>query len=327
MQKAIYLRGHKGDVNHAAFCGHKNRLVSAGKDKTVKIWDYKAASEGASQNKSTTHNQHCLATLEGHTEAVTKIASHPSNEESICSVSHDGFAKLWDTRNGNASTSLNFATKERNVDVRYDPQGNHFAVLTAQNNLFIFDDRKESEPLAQKMFGSKKAPLYEIEYGPTGEYMFMTRADEIVVVEMKTLTEVATIPITCDPSKTFCLKFDRAYKYLAVASTDSIVSILSTGDWSCQRGIAHLHDAIRSVAFSHDAKWIAHAAGKLKVIDIASVKDGSQVKQVSSPEGVTSVDFAPNQYFLAITGMTSTVWVHDLRNAPELQESEMDVSE
>ena len=256
--------------------------------------------------------------------AVTKIAVHPLDREAICSVSHDGLAKLWDLRKNvqrsstegsvNDTSILTFNTKERNVDVRYSPKGNEFAVLTAQNNLFIFDDRKNSEPLAQKMLGTKRSPLYEIEYGKNGENMFMTRADEIVVVELKTLTEIGSIPITCDPSKTFCLKFDPLYRNLAVASTDSIVSLIDTEYWSCKFGIAHLHDAIRSVAFSYDSRYIAHAAGKLKMIDIASVETGDQICQAACPEGVTSVDFAKHEHVLAITGMTSNyVWIHDLR--------------
>lgn len=307
----IYLRGHKSDVFHAIFLKN-NKLVSGGKDKTVKIWDYLSA---AKSHPSSGGTSFCLRTLDGHTDAITRLASHPLHHDIFCSASRDKTARLWDLR-GRDSNSLIFTTNESNVDIRCNPRGNEFAVLTKQNSIFVFDERKENEPLFTKQF-QREVSLFDMEYGMNGEHLFITRSNHVIVLDMNIKEEISTIPITCDPSKTYCLKFDPAYKYLAVASTDSIVSILSTKDWICQYGISHIHDAVLSVAFSHDSKWIAHA-GKQRIVDITNVETGEQVRTVSCPESVTSINFSPDEYFLSISNNGSTIWLYDMRKFPEL---------
>lgn len=78
------LRGHSGAVTCLATV--TNMVVSGSVDRTVRVWDVAATGQ-------------CLASLEGHTQAVSSVAANEGlGSLDIVSGSLDGTVRVWDVR-------------------------------------------------------------------------------------------------------------------------------------------------------------------------------------------------------------------------------------
>jgi WD40 repeat protein len=88
------LSGHFADVTAVAFSADGLRLITAGKDRDVKLWDTRAWSAGAAGTAQANLGE--LLTLEGHTDAVMSICLFGNPEyPSIVTAGSDGQAILW----------------------------------------------------------------------------------------------------------------------------------------------------------------------------------------------------------------------------------------
>ena len=71
----------------AAFSPDGSRIVTASRDNTARLWDAKTGA--------------ALATLSGHTDAVTSAAFSPDGSR-VVTASEDKTARLWDAKTGAA---------------------------------------------------------------------------------------------------------------------------------------------------------------------------------------------------------------------------------
>ena len=77
------LRGHTAPVYSASFSPDGSRIVTAGNDKTAKVWDARSGGEAL--------------TLKGHTGFVRSAAFSPDGSR-IVTGGDDNTAKVWDAR-------------------------------------------------------------------------------------------------------------------------------------------------------------------------------------------------------------------------------------
>ena len=80
------LEGHSEAVWACRFAPDGKTLVSASKDKTVKIWDVESGT--------------CKTTLEGHSDSVRCVHFNPTNPSQLVSGSDDKTIRLWDVESG-----------------------------------------------------------------------------------------------------------------------------------------------------------------------------------------------------------------------------------
>lgn len=81
-------QAHAGRVRSVAFAGDGRRLLTAGDDRTAKLWELKDGPDSA------LHAQECRA-FTGHSGAVIS-AAFVAGEKQVLTGSQDGTAKLWD---------------------------------------------------------------------------------------------------------------------------------------------------------------------------------------------------------------------------------------
>src|SRR5438105_565359 len=95
-QQSATLTGHTDSVWSVAFSPDGKRIVSGGRDQTVKVWDAQTGTETLS--------------LKGHTDWVNSVAFSPDGKR-IASGSGGGLnktgeVKVWDAQTGKLERSL-----------------------------------------------------------------------------------------------------------------------------------------------------------------------------------------------------------------------------
>ncbi|GBE60895.1 coatomer subunit alpha [Babesia ovata] len=80
------LVGHEKGVNWAVFHDHQPYVITAGDDKTVRIWRYNGP------------NIWQTNILKGHTNNICSLIFHPNRVSYLLSVSEDRSIKVWDTK-------------------------------------------------------------------------------------------------------------------------------------------------------------------------------------------------------------------------------------
>jgi U3 small nucleolar RNA-associated protein 13 len=93
------LKGHSEAINYTGLLlKKKNQIVSAGKDQTIKIWDFSRLVENFdNEDSSIEYIKESLHSTVAHDEEVSVVKISP-NEKLIASGSYDKTIKIWDTQ-------------------------------------------------------------------------------------------------------------------------------------------------------------------------------------------------------------------------------------
>ncbi len=116
------LTGHTGNILSLAFSPSGRWLASAGKDKTIRIWDMTKL--GGNKIRIPP------LVLTGHTDRVLEVAWSPKGDR-LASASYDGTIGLWDTEQiekGKVTRLKNLKKHSGKVrSVAFHPDGTDFS--------------------------------------------------------------------------------------------------------------------------------------------------------------------------------------------------------
>jgi WD40 repeat protein len=155
-----------GPISAVAFSPDEQLLATAGRE--LKLW---SVSDGQ-----------LVATLEGHSDAVTSVAFSPDGKQ-LASAGADGSAKIWEVRGGRLDTELVQHKAAVNA-IHFSHNGNLLATGDAEGVLRVYDARTRA---LKHRWQGHKAGIMAIAFFP--ESQALTSSDRAGNVQVWDLAE------------------------------------------------------------------------------------------------------------------------------------------
>lgn len=279
------LRGHRDKIFSLDWSCDGKRLASGSADKTLRIW----TPERTEYGKSTE--------LKGHTGGVDQLRWDPANPERLVTASTDSTVRFWDIRQGKATQTIQ--TTGQNINLTISPDGK-YVVIGDRKDVITFIDAgsgKVVEELSGRPLAPRGIEINEFKFSNSGEFLFILLGDGTIrtyeVPSLELYHRVVAHPAPC-----FCVDVDPRGRYIAVGSTDAIVSLWDLKDWYCARTFTKLDSPVRSVGFSADGELLASGGEDLK-IDLSHVETGQSLHSIPTPAPCNSLSWHPTRSILA----------------------------
>ena len=157
------LHGHTGLVYAVSFSPDGSRLVSAGDDLTIRLWD---TATGALQQE-----------LRGHTEQIFAAVFHPDGSR-VASAGRDRVIRIWDTATGTEMARLPGHT-DYIFSLAFSPDGSTLISGSGDSTVRLWETgslaqrltaraelrrlRPEAERLVKRLFGEEHTANKEME--------------------------------------------------------------------------------------------------------------------------------------------------------------------
>lgn len=279
------LRGHMGTVNDATFVGETGLVVSAGADKTVRVWR-PALGEGREQ----------LRVLRGHADKITALAAIPGTD-ALISGARDGQIRVWRLQGGTevlvgfeelvlsaaisddgsmvaggagdgviqiwrrrqaASEALTFervvrlAEHEGTINqLRFSPDGAHLASAGADGKVLLWDMNERRHRVLDGHLG----PVWHVAFSHAGERL--VSAGEDATARIWELSSGRSRTLRGHQQAVVHAAFSPDGVHLATASWDHSARIWDTVTGRPVRTLMEHKGPISRVAFSWDSGRLA----------------------------------------------------------------------
>jgi WD40 repeat protein/uncharacterized caspase-like protein len=229
----MFLRGHKGNIDAAAFSPDSRRLATSAHDNMIKLWDV--------------NNGRLVRTLQGHTSFVNWVAFSADGRR-LASASFDRTVRLWDVETGRAIRTFqghNGTVKS----VAFSPDGRRLASASTDKSVKLWD--AESGGLLRTMTGHTE-DVSSVAFSPDGRTLASGSHDNSVKLwDPDTGQLVRTIPGL--GTWVLSVSFSPDGRQLALGTGYSTASI-----WDLRRNqqVRTLDASARYAFFSADGRRI-----------------------------------------------------------------------
>ena len=278
------LEGHNEDVCGLDFSPTGDLLVSASKDKTLKLWKI---------------DGQLIATFTGHQDTVKDVSFSP-NGNWIASASEDKTVKLWRT-NGELEPFLNIDHEDRVLAVCFSPDSQMIVSASADKTvkLWQLDGTKITKV---QSFKGHNAPVSDLSFSPQGD--LIASASEDGTVKLWRLNGEVFRDIKVSEKRLFSVSFSPDGKKIAASGSDG------GGIWDLDGNrlitLPQHQKNIFCITFNQDISQIATASSD-GTVRICSV-DGTELETFRGHIGkVQSVRFNPKENLLISGGSDNTV--------------------
>ncbi|ACU60904.1 WD40 domain-containing protein [Chitinophaga pinensis] len=298
--KLVLPIGHAGFINDLSFSKDGKMAVTAGSDRTVKIWDVNTGL--------------ILADCQGHTETVNEVEFSPDNKW-IISASQDQTARIWEVSSGKEKLRLRDKYSIEHVSVNYD--GSRI-ITTAVSDYIRLCDGKTGDFICNLLDGKN---FWNVEFSPDGKLVVASSFDDSVYI-----WDASTgVPHTIIKENSLFAHFSPGSDLIVTGAVDSSVHIwdVRTGNLvkTCRGSRARLSDA----TFSSDEKQLAVVTteGDVQLWDVYTGKLIADWPDVGLRP--TSIEFVQHDKQLLLSTKFEAAILLDARSGKILQSFDADL--
>lgn len=279
------LRGHKDWINTASFCGTENKIISASRDKTARLWNL---------------DNNDVFLLKGHTANVFDAKFSKNNPNKIISVSEDKTVRTWQF-----GRLLNPVGDIKNIKMATFTDDGFGIIAAADSVVYWFD--KVGDKKAD--YRGKSETVQALDVSPDKNYVAIAYKNQ----EIRLFTQEGKLKKTLfkDSSETFSLKFFPNKNNFVSGGEDKKLSFHTLTKKSNYRS-KKVKSSINSIDISADGKYIltAHASGNA----VLRTAEGAEIRKFKGHRGsVNTAVFSPGGKYIATTGKdgTARLWSID----------------
>lgn len=291
----VWSRTHAGPVRQALFTPKGDQILSAGDDKSIKLWN---AADGK-EVKSLTNDS-----------PITHLSLN-ADATKFATAGADKNVKIWTLADGKSTPPLVQASPVQSLSL--SPNGQRLAIATqdgAKNFVRIHD-----VPFGKDVqtFEDHTAALKVVQYLADNRTLMTASADKTA----KLLdANIATVLPAHPPGATFA-QYNALGTQLVTAGADKTVKVWDIAKSNLLKSFGPVADPITGVAFNKDFTRVGAISGKHVIV--WTVADGKEVARFTHAADVQAFAFTPENTRV-VTGATdkqTRLW--DLATSKELQ--------
>jgi WD40 repeat protein len=265
IRESNQLEGHQEAINGISVSGNGQRIATASRDGTAKLWDIRGKAiatltghQGDVYSVSFSPDSKLLAkvwdmqgrtiaTLKGHQSDVYSV-SFSKDGQSLATASRDGTAKLWDLKGKILHT---FVGHEGDVySVNFSPDGKHLATASKDETIKLWDLQGH----LQQTFQGHQDAINSVSFSPDGTRLATASTDK--TVKLWNLEGRVQQTFHGHQGAVYDVSFSPNGKQLATASEDESVRL-----WNLKGQelgvLPGYKGAVYDTNFSPDGKMLA----------------------------------------------------------------------
>lgn len=342
---------HGDIVTACVYSPNGDRLATASKDATVKIWDlgngrelktYRGSKDAvralawskdgkwiASTAGSEIHiwdaeSAKLKTSLKGHEKAVSALAFHPDGN-GLASGSDDTSVRLWDLGTGMETFNLNSdgdkKTKAQIYSVTFSPNGKLLAVVNGNGLLQIWNPTNEkAKRLVSGFDAHPGSTAYQVVFGKDTSVIFTSGSDNKAKQWVGLGPDGENLPghgrptpIEGHTNNVTALAVTRDGKFLATGSTDKTIRLwdMSSGNARLARVFQGHSEEVTALAFSPDGKTLA-SGSQDQSVRFWKVSLADDHQNYDEHTGyVWTAAFSPDGKMIADAGVDRVVYIRD----------------
>jgi WD40 repeat protein/serine/threonine protein kinase len=291
------FEGHTDKVMALALSPDGRRAISAGADRTLRLWDLTTGEE--------------LRRFDGHTDKVWSVAYSPDGKR-VLSGSVDRTMRLWDVETGQQRQQFTGHTDMVDA-VSFSPDTTRVYSASRDNTCRVWDVGTGSEigRCGKGPLGS----LYTLAVSPTGDRLLLAGSDNSVCVwDVGTSTELRRTG--GQKEHIYSLAFSPDGKYALSCGTGATIYLWDLASGTEMRRFQAKEKATYSVRFLPDGKrFLSAGAGGIWVWDVTT---GQEVCSLDGHSGGANAAVGPDGRYAVSGGEDRTVrlWRLPVAGAP-----------
>ena len=299
--EAAAFVGHTEPVTGADSTPDGGRIVSAGADHTLRIWDVES--------------ERCLQALEGHTDRVNAVKVHGNGSLAV-SVSDDKTLRLWDLETGTCLRSLLEHT-DGVTAVAISPDERYALTGGRDHTVGIWELRSR---MRIKTLTAHTDEVTAVAFSPDGLWALSGSRDRTVRVWDLGKGQCERV-LTGHKKPVTAVLFSPDGRYFLSACEDQLVRKWEFEKDELPEVLGGHSDAVTSLAFSPDSRYLATGSRDRTI----RLWDLLEHKCISTFEGhgaaITSLTLSRDRQRLVSTGEDNTVRLWKLDWEPDVRET------